>query len=244
MEAFEYLLIPDIHCREFWKDPVKEVLETTDKPIIFFGDYLDGYSIEFEDRSYKEQGIANLEEIIDLKEKYKNRITLLLGNHDCGYAIDSNICSCRRDVEHYDYISGLFKDNRGLFQIAIDFQLDNKHVVCSHAGISQNYIEQFLIKQFDPIKQLNNAWLTDNEEVLQTLGIYSHYRGWGGYNFGSPIWADIREFVLDDIKPYGDIAIFGHSQVKVGPFISGNIIDIDSREAYILTSNCKVDKYE
>lgn len=243
MEAFEYLLIPDIHCREFWKEPVKEVLETTNKPIIFFGDYLDGYPFEFEDELYKAQGIINLEEIIDLKKKYKDRIILLLGNHDCGYAIDPNICSSRMDWKHREHITDLFKDNRELFQIAIDFKLDNKHVVCSHAGISQNYIGQFLIKQLDPIKQLNNAWLTNNEEVLQTLGVYSHYRGWEGWSFGSPIWADIREFVLDGIKIYGDISVFGHTQLKVGPFISGNIIDIDSREAYILTSNCKVDKY-
>ena len=244
MEAFEYLLIPDVHCREFWKEPVKEVLETTNKPIIFFGDYVDGYPKEFEDESYIKRGIANLEEIVELKKKYKNRIILLLGNHDCGYAIEPRICSSRQDKDNYNKISKLFKDNRELFQIAIDFELDDKHIVCSHAGISLNYIEQFLIKQLDPVKQLNNAWLTNNEEVLQSLGVYSHYRGWCGYDFGSPIWADIREFIIDDIEPYGDITICGHSQVKVGPFISGNIIDIDSREAYILTSNCKVDKYE
>ena len=44
----KYLIVPDVHCREFWKTPVKNILENTDGKVIFLGDYLDGYPDEWE----------------------------------------------------------------------------------------------------------------------------------------------------------------------------------------------------
>ena len=40
------LIIPDVHGRDFWKEPVKKVLEDTNAHIIFIGDYTDGYPTE------------------------------------------------------------------------------------------------------------------------------------------------------------------------------------------------------
>lgn len=67
------LICPDLHCRSFYKP----LLDTKDQRIIFLGDYMDPYSNE--DTS-DEQGIANLEEIIDFAKQNSN-VTLLVGNH-------------------------------------------------------------------------------------------------------------------------------------------------------------------
>ena len=108
----QILLIPDVHGRHFWKGPVKETLENTNAKIVFLGDYLDVYPQEFTemygfkldvyteenyDKIYKllDDTVDMFGEIIELKKKYPERITLLVGNHDCGYAVGHNICNTR-----------------------------------------------------------------------------------------------------------------------------------------------------
>lgn len=83
MKDIKVLFIPDVHCRNFWIKPVNEVLENNpEAKIVFLGDYLDGYSFEWDkDIDYIEVGFENFLEIIKLKEQYKDRIILLLGNH-------------------------------------------------------------------------------------------------------------------------------------------------------------------
>ena len=73
MKENNIIIIPDVHCRSFYKP----ILNIKDKPIIFLGDYMDPYYWEgFTD----EEGIANLEEIFDFARKNKN-VKLLIGNH-------------------------------------------------------------------------------------------------------------------------------------------------------------------
>lgn len=67
---------PDIHCRNFWEESTKNI-EEVDK-IIFLGDYFDPYDFE---KLTVETGIENFKKIIKIKEKYVNKIVLLLGNH-------------------------------------------------------------------------------------------------------------------------------------------------------------------
>ena len=75
------LIIPDVHGREFWREPVKEVLEKTDARVVFLGDYLDSYPWDFDHNHYQQQAIDVFNEIINLKKENKNRVNLLLGNH-------------------------------------------------------------------------------------------------------------------------------------------------------------------
>ena len=77
------LIIGDVHCRDFWKEPVKKTLEENpEAKIIFLGDYVDGYGYEFgEDVDYQTHGYENFLELVELKKKNKDRITLLIGNH-------------------------------------------------------------------------------------------------------------------------------------------------------------------
>ena len=110
----KYLIIPDVHGRDFWIEPLKYVLKNTDAKIIFLGDYLDVYLEEFQEKyefdindyskkTYEkfnkvyDDAIENFKSIIDFKKENPDRIILLLGNHDCGYSIGDYICDCRKD---------------------------------------------------------------------------------------------------------------------------------------------------
>ena len=95
MKDIHTLIIGDVHGREFWKEPVKFVLENSEAEIIFLGDYLDPYPYEFDsafeldyqaNTDYLQTTIDNFKEIIELKKQYPDRITLLLGNHKVNIA--------------------------------------------------------------------------------------------------------------------------------------------------------------
>ena len=67
------LIIPDVHGRDFWKEPVKQELKNNETSIVFLGDYLDPYSnIENNDL------IENFIQIIKLKAIIQIIILLLL----------------------------------------------------------------------------------------------------------------------------------------------------------------------
>ena len=69
------LVCGDIHGRTFWK----KVIES-DLPVIFLGDYTDPYPQE---EISKKQTLDNFKEVIEFANDQKDRVTLLLGNHDC-----------------------------------------------------------------------------------------------------------------------------------------------------------------
>ena len=43
----KYLVIPDIHCRNFWRKTINENISSVSK-ILFLGDYLDPYGEEIQ----------------------------------------------------------------------------------------------------------------------------------------------------------------------------------------------------
>ena len=43
--AKKILVIPDVHGRIFWKEPVKKYMDAVDR-VVFLGDYLDPYEDE------------------------------------------------------------------------------------------------------------------------------------------------------------------------------------------------------
>ena len=107
----ELIVVPDIHCRDFWK----KVLTIKDKKIIFLGDYLDPYP--YEGLSF-ENGINGLKQIIDFKKNNPERVTLLLGNHDFNYFWQFNWAS-RFNRRYSETIHYLFADNLNLFDILL-----------------------------------------------------------------------------------------------------------------------------
>ena len=250
MSDIKYLIIPDVHGREFWKEPVKKVLEDTNAHIVFLGDYTDGYPNEWEHNfDYQQHTVDNFKEILDIKRQNPERVTLLIGNHDCGYAISDSICSSRMDHRHRRELEDLFQDNRELFQIAEECDIAGRHFVFSHAGILKGWAnlvwgeEEVADPMFNVVDRLNNAWLTQHYGILDTLGNYDGYRGYGGYLYGSPVWSDIRSWVrVTPEETYG-FNIVGHTQLQ-RQLVLDQIADLDCRKAFYIDDQGVLRSYD
>ena len=262
MTDIKYLIIPDVHGRDFWITPVNEVLENTDAKIIFLGDYLDVYIDEFIEKygfskysadkenvlkihQVYDDAVANFEKIINLKKKYTDRITLLLGNHDCGYDINRGICDERTDRRNAKKIKELFEVNKDMFQLADEAYISDKHFIFSHAGINKSYAKDCFgdsVNEDNVVTLFNDAFKNDNYGVMQSLGYYSRYRGFGGGDYGSIVWADAREWLLKGFEAYG-YSIVGHTRFEC-EVKTDNIAFLDTSNAYYINSNGEINKYE
>ena len=117
------LCIGDIHGRTFWKKAVEDNIDKVDK-IIFIGDYLDPYPFEGITRK---NAIRNFQEIIDFKSENKDKVILLLGNHDCPYIDKRNFDSrSRYDSSNAYHIEEMFRSHRSLFQMAYEELINDK----------------------------------------------------------------------------------------------------------------------
>ena len=243
------LIIPDVHGRDFWKEPVKKVLEDTNAHIVFIGDYTDPYSSEWEPNfDYRQHTVDNFKEIIEMKKQNSDRITLLLGNHDCGYAIGDDVCSSRMDKIHQSELEKLFRENRELFQIAEECDIAGKHFIFSHAGILKGWVKSVWGDEaddtdFNVVSRLNNAWLNNDMNILSRLGDYDDYRGWDGFQYGSPMWSDIRSWIrVTPEETYG-FNIVGHTQLS-HQVVLDQIADLDCRKAFYIDDQGVLRSYD
>ena len=243
------LIIPDIHGRDFWKEPVKKVLEDTNAHIVFIGDYTDPYSSEWEPNfDYLQHTVDNFKEIIEMKKQNSDRITLLLGNHDCGYAIGDDLCSSRMDKIHQSELEKLFRENRELFQIAEECDIAGKHFIFSHAGILKGWVKSVWGDEaddtdFNVVSRLNNAWLDNDMNILSRLGDYDDYRGWDGCQYGSPVWSDIRSWIrVTPEETYG-FNIVGHTQL-FHQVVLDQIADLDCRKVFYIDDQGLLRSYD
>ena len=237
----KYLIIPDVHGRSFWKKPVKQILESTNNNVVFLGDYLDCYPYEFNiDEDYCEIAISGLNEIIDIKKEFSDQVTLLIGNHDCGYRFDLDICDCRTDYRNFERIRNIYVANKDLFQLADEARVNDKHFIFTHAGIHKGYVDFAFPEEKDTINEdnvvdyFNNAYHTEQPHVINSLGMYDLYRGYGGYDFGSLVWADVNSWV-NKYDGYG-YQVFGHTQLEhgCGGIIQENFAMLDRAQAFII----------
>lgn len=237
------ILIPDVHGRTFWKEAVEQ---TCDK-IIFLGDYLDPYGYE---GITEENAIANLEDILKFVENRKD-CKLLLGNHDCGY-IWSDVCSSRRSRLYATDISHMFKENFDKFDLAYQIEQCDKKFLISHAGIHKKWLDIIIDELGINSKNINipnllNNWLHCNEyDKEYFLGMYSYFRGRFGGDFGSCIWADVREWSSEldnrnENEKLGYYQIFGHTQLEEDPIIQDTFACIDVRRYFILENGQLID---
>lgn len=257
VENAKILIIPDVHGRDFWRIPVMDTLANSDVPIVFLGDYLNPYYYEWWDRmnedpsfDYRMNAVNVFEEILQLKTQYPDRIILLLGNHDCGYAVDYDVCPCRYDRKNSIRIKDDFSNNLDKFQLAYEITINDKHFVLSHAGISHKYAENVfgkdVVTEDNVVDLFNNAWVAQNYEVLDSLGMYDYYRGgFSGHDYASLVWADIHEWEDDSYSPqegYGYM-IFGHTQLIDKPYIDDKFACLDCRKAFYIDSAGNIKEY-
>lgn len=215
------LIIPDVHGRTFWKNPLEKEFNNVDR-IIFLGDYLDPYPQE---GISPKDSIGVLEDIIKLKKNNPEKIILLEGNHDYHY-MNYLITPCSRyDHENAHEIEEIFKNNLDLFQLF--FKVDK--YLFSHAGIIKEWVEKYC-----GCSNINEL-LGDESRAYSSLWVVPRIRG-GWEWFGSCLWNDVRDFV-NEIP--GTFQIFGHTQLRQAyfgpnPGIDENFACLDCRKCFIL----------
>lgn len=205
------LIVPDVHGRDFWRNPCLKHHNEYDK-IIFLGDYLDHYQGE----STLTGDIEALEDIIEFKKEHPDKVVLLIGNHDCPYIWPDTYGKalgnywCRHDYDHHDEIHKLFTDNLDLFTLAWECPYKDTKLLITHAGVNQGFKE---ICGLDA-EQINNFFLKEKSGNIPNvvgLSAVSWYRGGDG-QWGSPVWADVREHGNEVEEVY---QIFGHTYFKL-----------------------------
>ena len=236
------LIIPDVHGRPFWKDAVEKHKDDCDK-VIFLGDYLDEYPDE---NITRKQSKENFKEIINLKENNRDKVILLLGNHDLHYMHREFTRSSRYSSSNAYNYKQMFLSHESFFKIAHEETINDKKYLFTHAGVMKSWYERN--------KEIIGELTTDNINKLQgfrngilSLAEVSKYRSWIGEESGSPLWSDVREKIdgeksmIDHVIPNEDsyvkeydYQIFGHTQLTENPIITDKWVCIDCRRAFVL----------
>lgn len=136
-----FLFIGDVHGQKTWEHPLQKALELG-YPIIFLGDYLDSRHISNGIDVYD-----NLIDILEYKEKYPDKIILLLGNHDYNYMIGDNITGYDPVMAH-DYHQ-LLNSKWDLFDLAWGYKSETKYTLVTHAGLSNSYYKHFILPELE-----------------------------------------------------------------------------------------------
>ncbi len=257
-ENIRYIIIPDVHGRTFWKDAIEYIQNDSNINMIFLGDYLDPYpyeGISFED------ALENFKEILQFASKYRNNVTLLVGNHDMSYIGSPSICKCRHDYTYHSEVNSLFREYASLFKLYYLIKEINsdKKILFSHSVLSKPFytsqtlipceeLNAFVIQQnnilYDALTESSKSEFTDT--LYKSLSIVSRRRG--GYSkYGSSIWEDFDAFIEDDSIWFDKIdMIVGHTQLQDNPIKVINeklktwAIDLDCRKAFALTNQNEI----
>ena len=244
------LINGDVHGRQFWKEAVEKNMDKVDK-IIFLGDYLDEYPDE---NITRRQSKENFKEVINLKENNRDKVILLLGNHDYHYMHREFSRSSRYSSSNAYNYKQMFLSHESFFKIAHEETINGKKYLFTHAGVMKSWYERN--------KEIIGELTTDNINKLQglrkgvsALSEVSKYRSWIGEESGSPLWSDVREKIDDEksmidhvipnedsyVKEY-DYQIFGHTQLTENPIITDKWACIDCRKAIILNDDGKLEE--
>lgn len=248
------LVLPDIHGRQFWKKPCENIDEY-DK-VIFLGDYLDPYG--FEDISV-EDAIDNFDKILEFADQHKDKVEMLLGNHDMPYYSKKyksfSMWHCRHSHKHCDEVRERFEERKDMFKIATA----HDDVLFTHAGCTPGWLKTvFSPFEFTGLEKLVDDLngLLDSTKGLKYLFMVSEDRG-GRDRYASCIWADVTDtmwyqeilknpkadFLKDTLDVIRMKQVFGHTlqlfQGKDGiyfdePIEVGNNKMLDNGKAYVL----------
>ena len=237
------ILIPDVHGRTFWKEAIPHVEDGT--PCIFLGDYVDPYSSE--DISELD-ALKNLRELLAFAYDHRDRVTLLLGNHDLSYFGEPegiwSVSADRYSLECGDLYAEYYNENRSLFSLCSFREIGGKPFLFSHAGVHPLWLSwcglfddvndpcdgKAVAEKIEELFQ-KSLYSRKRTEFMDSLSMVGSFRG--GNDFcSSPVWADVREFA----DYHGKFAqVFGHTQQREGkPRWEGNNVCIDCRQCFYL----------
>jgi predicted phosphodiesterase len=258
------IYIGDIHGRTAWEQIID--LHKDADNIVFIGDYFDSFNIGGLDQ------LRNINKIVEFKKEQEldptKRVYLLIGNHDHHYwpeVVDRGGTRGFQATMMHQF-EDFFRENIEHFQMAV--MLGNH--LCTHAGVSSKYMEDFGYWTFDNHKDescvadwLNDLFKYQPNNFLFTAGYDKNNTGFSPNEYGDddwqcPIW--IRPRSLQYVNKKTDlkknyIQIVGHTP-QDGIDIKGKstggryyYIDVLSSGEYLIWENgefktgyCKLDK--
>lgn len=216
------LVIPDLHGNDIWEKIIEQEINNVDK-IIFLGDYVDSYHLS------DDKILLNLRNVITFKIRNKDKVELLLGNHDIQYLYSYKEYGCSGyRPSMYIKLNNLYNKYKDLFKICHQ----EKNWLFSHAGLSERFYNCFInklkliIKQepdFDKVADNINSSL-ENKLLFDICAFVGKSRG-GWNNFGGIFWADKDELYWEALQDYNQVV--GHTAIKEKEK-HGNVLFIDT----------------
>lgn len=207
------LIVPDIHGNPEMLRKVKELIGSVDR-CCFLGDYINS----FNENERGQNGVDNLKSIIAFAKQRRDKVQLLIGNHDIAHTF-----WCKAGNYHisgYEMFTAkdyneIFKANKHLFKIGVKYS----RWIVSHAGFTKTWYEnaKSWFKVYMPdVKTPNGAmnlanWMWKNNECGQ-LDYNDHdWSGVGSSVLQGPLWVRPAAAFNDVYYKY---QIVGHTEVK------------------------------
>lgn len=225
------IIIGDIHGEKHWQKIQNEIDKC--RYMIFMGDYVDSF-----ERSDKEIS-KNLEKVIDLKKNNKEKVILLLGNHDNQYLFgDLTRCSGFRP-QMFTVLKNKFEENIDLF--CVSHQIED--VLFTHGGLLNDHFRDLnrIFKKEKNMRYDTYLNMFFRNKIIPMLSV-SYIRGGSDRNSGI-FWTDWRELLMEkEMLPVhqvvGHSANFGgsFSVRKNGKFIF-NSDNVHNRKFYEMFKN-------
>lgn len=205
----KYVIIGDVHGRTIWRDIVEK--ESDSDKIIFLGDYCSTHNPV---AISEDQEIEELYAILDFKEKNKDKVVLLRGNHCC-QMLDYHWAECYPKVRPKVAQYVRTKDVTGWFLNSTQwiYQIPDTNIVCSHAGISNTWLNN--VSQY--YKMIKRTELTNISDInnLEPCEAFAFTPSDMWDNYGDSLtqpctW--IRPTSLNEDKLPNIIQVVGHTR--------------------------------
>lgn len=215
----------DTHGRSYWKEII---LKESFDILVFIGDYFDS-----KENISPDDQIQNFKEIIQYKENNKEKVILLIGNHDYHYLKNTNAKYAHFQKSHASIFQELLEEAIAENYLQMSFLYEN--LLFTHAGVTKTWAKNNSI-DFNKIdNSINHLFHTNRLAFGFTPGL-------NGSNFGddvtqTPIWVRPYSLAIDKIE--GFVQVVGHTQkenVLLREHI--NMIDCLSKtKAYFIWEN-------
>jgi hypothetical protein len=165
------LVLGDVHGEATWKscgdiqsliDDTENVLTPEYDKYIFLGDYVDSFWVDDSDM------VDNLEEIIAFRDKYSERVILLLGDHDLQYYYGHDKMAPSKNIREgiLTELQEIYVNNIAKFSITANLA----DIVFSHSGVQDEWFEQLSedknLTASQVVDIINNAWNNSNLKPL------------------------------------------------------------------------------
>jgi hypothetical protein len=239
------LSIGDIHGSTKWKDNFLFIdgfitLQESIEKVIFSGDYVDSFSHSNEEIK------QNLLDIIDLKQRYPERVVLLIGNHDIQYVYPSPLSRCSGfRPEMIPDLYDIFSINRSRFKFAhLESDIDGDKVLWTHAGVTKGWYEELIETITDKSFRFREHFadiLNRDHEIDEVLNLayemnlkniyFADHHSGGSDEYASPIWVRPKVLVHDSLPGYDQV--IGHTpipDIDIKLTTSGTLYFIDTQE--------------